>query len=139
MGRRCTKQLTRERQHGKEGRVHFAYLLKFEHKKEDLHLCKSSGIVGRGGRNRTFCLQVMSLTSYQCSTPLSSMPYNIAEFFLLSRKVLQFFLFFYEKSAEEFCKKYFPTESVQQRLLQMLLPESTRHFLPGSFSCQFPT
>ena len=40
----------------------------------------SPGIFGRGGRNRTFYLQVMSLTSYQCSTPLYLDICNLARF-----------------------------------------------------------
>ena len=50
-------------------------------------------IVGSGGRNRTYYLQVMSLTSYHCSTPQRLLLHNIVRFLLNASAFLRFFSF----------------------------------------------
>ena len=45
----------------------FCFCLVFSYKKS--HLTMLDDLVSCGGRNRTNDLQVMSLTSYHCSTP----------------------------------------------------------------------
>ena len=48
-------------------------------------------VIGSGGWNRTNGLQVMSLTSYHCSTPQRLLSHNIARFLLNASVFMVFF------------------------------------------------